>query len=269
MLGNTTYWYKTRACSSAGCSTYSEPGSGYASIWVLTDVSLNRAYQDLALDCLPTLAHETGTLYFPVSAIFDSDTDPTNNKEHYFEWNVEDWRWVYIHVVTDEAHTYIECWYYYVHNPWLNVHEQDWELAIVVLDNAYAPVRVRMGYHGTMFDHSWSNVDLDGTTCHSFCYVHEGSHAMWNKPSSTLLLPPQHWSGTAEYSTWEGFRSDGFMFLSRETSWYYNDKGQKVSRMLSTDCRFNQGTTSLPKHYEAYDAPWLRPIWDNPESNNY
>ena len=278
MDGEHYYYYKVQACKSFDCSADSRIEGGYCSVTSMTDVTMNPVYQELALDCLPTLAHETGTEFFPVSAIFDGDTDPTNNKEHYF-----DWRWVYIHVLTDSSQTYIEYWYYYVHNPWINVHEQDWELAIVVLDEFFNPQLVRMGYHGTMYDHSWSDIVKDGYSLHPICFAFRGSHAMWNEPGLADPFPSQSWVGTGEASTWREFRAGNFMFISGEITWLYNAEGQEISRVLRVDSRLDPGTTDLPREYEAMEyildpiiaiqkvwkAPWLRSIWNNPLEAGY
>lgn len=253
----------------------------------LSDVSFDAYYQELARQHIPTLLHQSGQRFLPVNPCFDSDWDASNNRAAYDYLTSEGYEidaWVGIHILRDSRYgtTYIQYWFYYVYNDYVNIHNDDWELVVVKLDGSCQPLRVFVGAHGGLDSSAWANVEKAITPYHNpnlhpVVFVDAGSHA-GHLSRSLLWLDGQ-------YTTWEDL-SDGYTFLGDwgETHelpgvsvvefeglfvpfWRYDGTDSGTSSSLDT--LHSTVGVALPSAYGQPEnfphvdivAPWKRPIW--------
>jgi len=194
------------------------------------DVSLDPEYQAIARQHLPTLLHQAGNVFFPTNACFDGDWDAKNNRHDYdraVERGARPEPWTYVHILRnlDENKTYIQYWYYYVYNDYdpINIHNDDWELVVLVLDADYTPIEVKSGGHGALGallgqGAAWRDAEkamtpYENPNLHPIVFVDAGSHAGW---VSAPWVDTPLWSGGV-YTTWEAQASGRCMFLGH---WY-------------------------------------------------
>lgn len=196
------------------------------------DVTTSPHYIQLAKTYLPTLLHETGTSYYPMDWDCDNDGNVENNDTTYTTGCP---RVVYIHILKDTKYGYvfIQYWYYYAVNPFINYHKHDWELAMIVFDPAEQPVSLALGAHGELNPNAWSVAKKDPRyPAHPFIYAYARSHAMNIEPANPAPWVFEFWSGGGAYTAWESIR-----------------------------CTFLGGVLHSPARFGAYPPPWKRSIW--------
>ena len=202
------------------------------------DVTGSSHYERLSIMYLPTLVHEVGTHYYPMSWNCDHDNNVENNDVTY---TTACPRTVYIHILKDTVYgyTFIQYWYYYAYNPFINRHKHDWELAMLVFDPAEQPVSLVLGAHGLLHPNAWNVASKDPRhATHPFIYVYAGSHAINIQPADPAPWFFERWSGGGTYTPWE-----------------------------KTQYAFLSGIHYTPTKFGDYPAPWRRSIWKEVPSN--
>jgi hypothetical protein len=277
-------------------------GPGLSVAAECVDVSLGPEYQAVAREHLPTLLHQSGSVFFPSHVCFDGDWDAENNREHYAAAVAEGNRpepWVYVHILhsTEEQRTYVQYWYYYAYNDYINVHSDDWELVVVVLDEDLTPLALKTSGHGVLGGWvwlfgvqiaqfaSWGQVEkaitpYENPDIHPLVYVDAGSHAGW--VFAPWLNTPA-WSIGA-YTPWETQASGRCMFLGSlyedpdmdsegpdlldfggySGSWWDGSAAFTDDEELALEFWHDvMGVAFLPSEYGegGIVAPWRRPIW--------
>lgn len=71
----------------------------------------------------------------------------------------------------------LQYWLFYYYNDWWNMHEADWEVAMVYLDADDQPIAAACSSHLSGTWRPWAALELDGD--HPTIYIARGSHAMY------------------------------------------------------------------------------------------
>ena len=118
--------------------------------------------------------------YFPVYWYFD-DNNPQNNPYNYQKRDISGVQQphVFTHYTRYEyrSQTYqaIQYWYYYVCNDWLNDHDHDWVLAMVLFDEREIPKYLWIQYHNFYSIYGWTEALKENDT-HPILVAESGSH---------------------------------------------------------------------------------------------
>jgi len=161
-----------------------------------------------------------------------------------------------VHIVRERSFIAIQYWYYYITNihP-LSVHEDDWEVVIVLIhintDSTYKPLLVFYGIHGTLYSYKWDEVVT--ITSRPLVYVAYGSHANYPcPPESCQTLWSVHLdrlnSPTRELMNYSHVLIDKLLCLNEQPLPYGHETG-------SSCINLSQYTFNIK-------PPWQREIWN-------